>query len=159
MLHVESLSYRPPHAGTLKLNPAQQEIFMKMTPFVLAVSLTVLLGACGKQEPAAPEASAPPPAMPETAAPAPASEPVAAANDQGKKVYGNVCSMCHAVGAAGAPKPGDQADWTPRTLQVELHTGQNNVAQRAYGGLDKQICDNRHMLDGLNIHIIQPAQR
>jgi cytochrome c5 len=136
MLHVESLSYRPPHAGTLKLNPAQQEIFMKMTPFVLAVSLTVLLGACGKQEPAAPEASAPPPAMPETAAPAPASEPVAAANDQGKKVYGNVCSMCHAVGAAGAPKPGDQADWTPRIAQgmdvlymhsIEGYTGEKGV--------------------------------
>ncbi|KVW96180.1 cytochrome C [Thiobacillus denitrificans] len=94
---------------------------MKMTPFVLAFSLAVLLGACGKQEPAAPEESAPAPAVPEAAAPAPAPapavEPMAAGSDLGKKVYGNVCSMCHAVGAAGAPKPGDQADWTPRIAQ------------------------------------------
>lgn len=111
---------------------------MKMTPFVLAVSLAVLLGACGKQEPVAPEESAPTPAMPEAAAPAPApaAEPVAAANDQGKKVYGNVCAMCHAVGAAGAPKPGDQADWTPRIAQgmdvlykhsIEGYTGAKGV--------------------------------
>ncbi|MBU1395093.1 MAG: c-type cytochrome [Gammaproteobacteria bacterium] len=86
---------------------------MKKMPFVLAVSLAVLLSACGKQESSAPEASAP--AMPEAAAPA--VEPVAMANDLGKKVYGNVCSMCHAVGAAGAPKPGDQADWAPRIAQ------------------------------------------
>ncbi|MDZ7595246.1 MAG: c-type cytochrome [Thiobacillus sp.] len=134
MLHNESLSDRPPHSGTLKPNPAQQEIFMKMTPFVLAVSLAVLLGACGKQEPAAPEASAPPPAMPEAAAPA--AEPVAVANDQGKKVYGNACSMCHAVGAAGAPKPGDLADWAPRIAQgmdvlyqhsIEGYTGAKGV--------------------------------
>lgn len=107
------------HSGTLTLNPTQQEIFMKMTPFVVAVSLAVLLGACGKQERAAPEESAPAPAVPEAAAPAPAPvvEPMAAGSDLGKKVYGNVCSMCHAVGAAGAPKPGDQADWGPRIAQ------------------------------------------
>lgn len=109
---------------------------MKMTPFVLAVSLAVLLGACGKQEPAAPQESAPTPAMPEAAAPAPAAEPMAAANDQGKRVYGNVCAMCHAVGAAGAPKPGDQADWAPRIAQgmdvlyqhsIEGYTGAKGV--------------------------------
>lgn len=103
---------------------------MKMTPYVLAVSLAVLLSACGKQENSAPDASAPAPAAPDvtTAAPAPAAPEVtaaapapadspAAANDLGKKVYGNVCSMCHAVGAAGAPKPGDQADWALRIAQ------------------------------------------
>lgn len=95
---------------------------MKMTPYVLAISLAVLLSACGKQEDAAPAASAP--AAPEAAAPAvepeaaaPAVEPVAVANDLGKKVYDNACSMCHAVGAAGAPKAGDQADWAPRIAQ------------------------------------------
>lgn len=105
---------------------------MKMTPYVLAISLAVLLSACGKQEDAAPAASAP--AMPEAAAPA--VEPVAVANDLGKKVYGNVCSMCHAVGAAGAPKPGDQADWAPRIAQgmdvlyqhsIEGYTGAKGV--------------------------------
>ena len=105
---------------------------MKMTPYVLAISLAVLLSACGKQEDAAPAASAP--AMPEAAAPG--VEPVAVANDLGKKVYGNACSMCHAVGAAGAPKPGDQADWAPRIAQgmdvlyqhsIEGYTGAKGV--------------------------------
>ncbi|OYY81327.1 MAG: cytochrome c5 family protein, partial [Hydrogenophilales bacterium 16-62-9] len=78
---------------------------MKMTSLVLAVSLTALLAACGKQETAAPEASAP--AAPEATAPAatPAVEPA-----QGKSVFNKTCAMCHAVGAAGAPKPGDLAD-------------------------------------------------
>jgi len=90
------------------------------------------LGACGKEESAAPEAAAPEavaPAAPEAAAPAvpeavapEAGGPAAAADAavagvDGKKVYGNVCSMCHAAGVAGAPKPGDKADWGPRIAQ------------------------------------------
>lgn len=101
---------------------------MKMTSLVLAVSLAALLSACGEKESAAPEAPAPEAAAPEPAAPAPeaaapeavaeAAEPAEAANhDLGKKVYGNVCSMCHASGVAGAPKPGDKADWGPRIAQ------------------------------------------
>lgn len=104
---------------------------MKMTSLVLAVSLAALLSACGKQESAAPEAPAPAPAAPapeaaapEAAAPAPAPEAVAEAaepaeanEDLGKKVFGNVCSMCHASGAAGAPKFGDKAEWAPRIAQ------------------------------------------
>jgi cytochrome c5 len=27
------------------------------------------------------------------------------------------CAMCHAAGVAGAPKPGDKADWAPRIAQ------------------------------------------
>ncbi len=87
---------------------------MKTTSIILAVSLATLLSACGKQENAAPEAAAP--EAPAAVAPAPA-EPVLAENALGKKIYGNVCSMCHAVGAAGAPKPGDKADWGPRIAQ------------------------------------------
>ncbi len=94
---------------------------MKMTSLVLAVSLAALLSACGKQESAAPEATAPAPAAPEAAAPAPAAEAedtqVAGGSDLGKKVYGNTCAMCHAAGVAGAPKPGDKADWGPRIAQ------------------------------------------
>lgn len=92
---------------------------MKKMSFVLAVSLAVLLSACGKQESPAPDASAPAPAAPEVtaAAPAPVEPPVVAANDVGKKVYGNVCSLCHAAAVAGAPKPGDKADWAPRIAQ------------------------------------------
>lgn len=104
---------------------------MKMTSLVLAVSLAALLAACGKQENAAPEASAP--AAPEAAAPAatPAVEPT-----QGKSVFNKTCAMCHAVGAAGAPKPGDLADWGPRIAQgvdvlykhaIEGYTGAKGV--------------------------------
>lgn len=42
---------------------------------------------------------------------------VAAENTVGKKVYGQTCSMCHAANVAGAPKPGDKADWAPRIAQ------------------------------------------
>lgn len=85
---------------------------MKKTSLVLAVSLAALLSACGQQESAAPETAAP--AIPETAAPAttPASEPT-----QGKSVFNKTCALCHAAGVAGAPKPGDQADWAPRIAQ------------------------------------------
>ncbi|PCH54292.1 MAG: cytochrome c5 family protein, partial [Burkholderiaceae bacterium] len=38
-------------------------------------------------------------------------------NALGKRTYGSVCSMCHAAGVAGAPKPGDKADWGPRIAQ------------------------------------------
>ena len=104
---------------------------MKMTSLVLAVSLTALLAACGKQENAAPEASTP--AVPEAAAPA--ATPLAE-NSQGKSVFNKTCAMCHAVGAAGAPKPGDQADWGPRIAQgvdvlykhtIEGYTGAKGV--------------------------------
>jgi cytochrome c5 len=88
---------------------------MKKTSLVLAVSLAALLmSACGKEESAAPEASAPEAAAP---APAPAPEPVVAENVLGKSVFNKTCSLCHAAGVAGAPKPGDTADWGPRIAQ------------------------------------------
>jgi cytochrome c5 len=103
---------------------------MKNTSLILALTLATLLSACGKQESPATEAPAPEaaaPAAPEAAAPAapaaaapeaaaPAAETAVAGVD-GKKVFGNVCSMCHAAGVAGAPKPGDKADWGPRIAQ------------------------------------------
>lgn len=109
---------------------------MKKTSLVLAISLAALLSACGKQERAAPEASAP--AILEAAAPAPtpAAEPAMAEPTQGKSVFNKTCAMCHAVGAAGAPKPGDQADWAPRIAQgmdvlykhsIEGYTGAKGV--------------------------------
>ncbi|MBP6613918.1 MAG: cytochrome c5 family protein, partial [Aquabacterium sp.] len=55
---------------------------------------------------------------PVTEAPAPAPEPAPTAeNTAGKRVYGMTCAMCHAAGVAGAPKPGDKADWAPRIAQ------------------------------------------
>ncbi len=90
---------------------------MKKFTLLLATLSLVLLAACGKQEAAAPAAA---PAAPATAsapvAAAPAVEPVAE-NTVGKSVFGKTCAMCHAVGAAGAPKPGDKADWEPRIAQ------------------------------------------
>lgn len=65
-----------------------------------------VLAGCGKQEAApaaAPVAAAPVVAEPE--------------NTVGKGVYGKTCAVCHAAGVAGAPKPGDKADWGPRIAQ------------------------------------------
>ena len=84
----------------------------KLTLLLATLSLA-LLSACGQKESAGP-AAAPAPAP--VAAPAPAAAPVAE-NTVGKSVFGKVCAMCHAVGAAGAPKPGDKADWAPRIAQ------------------------------------------
>lgn len=79
-----------------------------MVAILGAVALT--LAACGKSEtPAAPQATQAAPAAP---APAPVAE-----NTVGKSVFGKTCSMCHAAGVAGAPKPGDKADWGPRIAQ------------------------------------------
>jgi len=88
----------------------------KKTVMVAVAILATLLAGCGdkKTEPtpaAAPAAvTAPAPAV------APAA-PVAAENELGKSVFGKTCAMCHAAGVAGAPKPGDKADWGPRIAQ------------------------------------------
>jgi cytochrome c5 len=80
---------------------------------VMALALAGL-AACGKQqESAAPTAA---PAAP-TAAASVAAAP--AENAVGKSTFGKVCAMCHAAGVAGAPKPGDKADWGPRIAQGE----------------------------------------
>ena len=90
---------------------------MKKTSLVLAVTLAALLSACGKQESTAPEASAP--AVPKAVVPAatPTPEPAMAEPTQGKSVFNKTCALCHAVGAAGSPKPGDKTDWAPRIAQ------------------------------------------
>ena len=38
-------------------------------------------------------------------------------NATGKSVYNKTCALCHGAGVAGAPKPGDKADWGPRIAQ------------------------------------------
>lgn len=89
-----------------------------MKSISLSMTLTaavLLLAACGKNEAPAP-APAPAPAAAEAPAPAPAA-PAAPENTVGKSVYGKTCAMCHAAGVAGAPKPGDKADWGPRIAQ------------------------------------------
>ncbi|AVA34066.1 MULTISPECIES: c-type cytochrome [Cupriavidus] len=97
---------------------------MRIKTLLLTLICGAALAACGQKESAAP---APTEA---TAAPAPAAAPAAPAapaaiaattsepeNALGKRTYGSVCSMCHAAGVAGAPKPGDKADWGPRIAQ------------------------------------------
>ena len=84
---------------------------MKTALLVSAVMAAAVLTACGKNEPAAPDTSPAPAAQPATAA-APVAE-----NTIGKGVYAKTCAMCHAAGVAGAPKPGDEADWGPRRAQ------------------------------------------
>ncbi len=84
---------------------------MMKTALAMALCTTVLLAACGKNDP--PSAPAPA-ATPAAAAPA---APAAPENTLGKSIYGKTCAMCHAAGVAGAPKPGDKADWGPRVAQ------------------------------------------
>lgn len=90
---------------------------MKSSVLALSVLTLALLSACGQKEAAAPAASAPAVAAAAPAAPAAPAEPAPADNVVGKTTYGNVCSMCHAANVAGAPKPGDKADWGPRIAQ------------------------------------------
>lgn len=94
---------------------------MKKFALAMTLSATALLMACGKQE--TPPAAPAPEAAAETAAPAaaaPAEAPAVAeapANELGEKTYKGTCSMCHASGTAGAPIPGNKADWEARIAQ------------------------------------------
>ncbi|MBV8273300.1 MAG: cytochrome c5 family protein [Cupriavidus sp.] len=84
---------------------------------LLMVLCSATLVACGQKEETAAAKTTPAPQSAATtvaAAPAPAPAPE---NELGKKTFGSVCSMCHAAGVAGAPKPGDKADWGPRIAQ------------------------------------------
>lgn len=92
--------------------------------FVAVALVSLFLAACGDKKTEAPAAPAPAaePAAVAPAAPAPeAAAPAAAAPVAdaalGKSVFGKACALCHAAGVAGAPKPGDKADWGPRIAQ------------------------------------------
>lgn len=97
---------------------------MNARHLLLALGCSLTLAACGDKAAEAPATSSAPAAP----AAAPAPEPVAE-NALGKKVYGNTCAMCHAAGVAGAPKPGDKADWGPRIAQ-----GQDTLYKHALEG-------------------------
>lgn len=77
-------------------------------------ALVFSLTACGDKNKVDTAASPNTPAP--VAAPAAPAAPVAE-NTVGKSVYGKTCALCHAAGVAGAPKPGDKADWGPRIAQ------------------------------------------
>ena len=82
---------------------------MKYTKLLLALAVAATLAACGEKEASAPTAAPAAPVAAPVVAPV-----VVAENVVGKKVYGSVCALCHAANVAGAPKPGDKADWGPR---------------------------------------------
>lgn len=105
---------------------------MKRAHTVLLLAALSGLVACGKQEAASPSNASPSPAP--TVAVATATEPAASAaaeNTLGKSVFGKTCAMCHAAGVAGAPKPGDKADWGPRIAQ-----GQDTLYKHALEGFN-----------------------
>ena len=61
-----------------------------------------------------------------------ASSWVAQAADQAvMDSYAKSCAVCHAVGAAGAPKTGNAADWAPR-----LEKGMDVLVASATNGLN-----------------------
>lgn len=85
---------------------------MRTRHLILATLSTMALLACGQQEsPTSAAVSATGDVKTETTAQA------APVNEAGKKAYGAICSMCHAAGVGGAPKPGDKADWSQRLAQ------------------------------------------
>jgi cytochrome c5 len=117
---------------------------MNAKHLLLILGCSAALIACGDKP--ADTAAAPAAPAPVAAALAPAPEPAptpVAENAVGKKVYGSVCSMCHAANVAGAPKPGDKADWGPRIAQgndtlykhaIEGFTGAKGMMPARGGG-------------------------
>jgi cytochrome c5 len=88
----------------------------KLSGLLAIAAISLALGACGDKK--STEAAAPAPAPAAAPAPAPAAAPAPVAeNTVGKSVFGKTCALCHAAGVAGAPKPGDKADWGPRIAQ------------------------------------------
>ena len=94
-------------------------MFKKTLLILLSSVAAIAMTGCGKQDNAAPAAqSAQPAAVAAAAAPAAGTPPNGGEeNALGKSTFGQVCAMCHAAGVAGAPKPGDKADWAPRIAQ------------------------------------------
>ncbi len=83
----------------------------KLTLILTALSLAALT-ACGQKDAPAPAVVETPAPVAVAAAPAPVAE-----NAVGKSTYGKTCALCHAAAIAGAPKPGDKAEWGPRIAQ------------------------------------------
>ncbi len=81
----------------------------RSTPRIFLFALAASLAACGD--------SAPPPAATAPTVAAGMSEPPAGDAERGERTYRQACAYCHDSGAAGAPKLGDAAAWSPRRAQ------------------------------------------
>lgn len=70
-------------------------------------------------------------------APAPVAG-AAVASESGKQIWEGTCSACHATGALGAPKIGDQAEWAPHLAKglkvLEDHALHGFLQMPAHGG-------------------------
>ncbi len=77
----------------------------------LLLICSAALVACGKSE--APAAAV----APAVETPAVVATAAAPENAVGKSVFNKTCSLCHASGAAGAPKFGNKDEWGPRIAQ------------------------------------------
>jgi len=70
-----------------------------------------------------------------------AAAPVAAAPRSGKEIYEAKCSLCHASGAAGAPKYADNAAWSPRIAKGKEQLYVNAI--NGIGGMPaKGLCSD-----------------
>ncbi|MDE2070484.1 MAG: cytochrome c5 family protein, partial [Gammaproteobacteria bacterium] len=62
----------------------------------------------------------------------------AGASESGKQIWEGTCSACHATGALGAPKIGNQADWAPHLAKglkvLEQHALHGFLQMPAKGG-------------------------
>jgi len=69
---------------------------------------------------------------------APTASGAAVAARSGEAVYNAACMACHGTGAAGAPKLGDKATWSPRVAQGDAtllkHALEGFKAMPAKGG-------------------------
>jgi len=90
---------------------------MQTKNLVLAVTVVLLMGGCGRKEAPAPAATAPAPPATTASAPPQAAAPTTSGADVGEDVFRKACRACHELGIAGAPKLGDAADWGPRIAQ------------------------------------------
>ena len=84
------------------------------------------------EEPVFEAASAPAAAAPPAAGAAGAVASAAGAGGGGEGIYVEACQLCHGVGLAGAPKPGDASAWESRIAQG-LDTVYHNALQGIRG--------------------------
>lgn len=90
---------------------------MQTKNLVLAVTVVLLMGGCGRKEAPAPAATTPAPPATTASAPPQAAAPTTSGVGVGEDVFRKACRACHELGIAGAPKLGDAADWGPRIAQ------------------------------------------